>query len=202
MDRSPPPATVERGEFLLSFCFHLAAGDSCDSPPPAAAPAAGGWGIAGSRRVHSVGSSWASAGGVLEAESSSAVCLRAAFVPSGSGAPRRSKAERRPLLRARGPPGSPCAEIPPPDLLAVDLVDFMVAGADGASGDDDGAGWRPLEVRVSKTSRPPGGCFRSKVFRKLRRRRVFDAASSPATSMQKDRCVMFIFCLIFSAYSM
>ena len=137
----------------------------------------------------------------MEAEASSAVCLRAAFVPSGCGAPWRSMAERRPLLRARGPPGSPCAEFPPPDLLAADLVDPLIAGAHGASDDDDGAGWRPLEVRVSETSRPPGGCFCSKVS-KQRRRRVSDASSSPATSTQKNRCVMCIFCLISSAYSM
>ena len=133
-------------------------------------------------------------------ETLSVLRLRMALVPSGSGASRSSKAERRPLPRARGPLGLPCAGLPPPDLLAVDLVGVLDAGEDGASGVADGAGWRPLGVRVSKTSRPLGGCFRSKVSRKLWRRRVYDAVSSPATSMQEDLCVISIFCLVVSAY--
>ena len=181
---------------------YLAAVDPLDSSPPSAAPAAGGRGIAGSRCVHSVGSSRDPAGGVLVVETSSVLRLRMALVPSGSGASRSSKAERRPLPRARGPLGSPCAGIPPSDLLAVDLVDSFDAGDDGASGGVDGASWRPLGVRVSKTSRPLGGSFRSKVSRKLRRRRIIDTVSSPATSMQEDLCVISISCLIFSAYSM
>ena len=55
-------------------------------PPPAAAPAAGGRGIHGSRLVHSVGVGLELAGGVLEAEMSSAGVWFA-----GGGSPLRSR---------------------------------------------------------------------------------------------------------------
>ena len=55
----------------------LAAGDPCDSSPSAAAPAAGGRGIDGSRRVHSLGVRGLLAGGALEVEL--AVAARAAL---------------------------------------------------------------------------------------------------------------------------
>ena len=55
-------------------------------PPPAAAPAAGGQGIHGSRLVHSVGLGLELAGGVLEAERSSAGLWFA-----GGGSPLRSR---------------------------------------------------------------------------------------------------------------
>jgi hypothetical protein len=54
--------------------------------PPAAAPAAGGWGIHGSRVVDSVGVGVVSSCGVLKAEMSS-VCLQVAVVPFDGGGP-------------------------------------------------------------------------------------------------------------------
>jgi hypothetical protein len=55
--------------------------------PPAAAPAAGGWGIAGSRRVYSVGSSRVLAGGAAELEAWPEWLLKMAVFSSGVGAP-------------------------------------------------------------------------------------------------------------------
>ena len=66
--------------------------------------------------------------------------------------------------------------------------------------DAAGVGWRLHGVRGPATSRPPGDCFRSRVSRKQRRRRVINTASSPATSTQEDLCVILIFLKVFSAY--
>ena len=55
--------------------------------PPAAAPAAGGWGIDGSRRVHSVGSRGLAAGGAEEEMASAESFLGAEFLSSAWGAP-------------------------------------------------------------------------------------------------------------------
>ena len=128
-------------------CSHLAAGDLRDSPPLAAAPAAGGWGIAGSRRVHSVGSSWAPAGVVMEVVAWPVLCLQVVLVLSGGEAPWSSTAERRPLPRARGPAGSPCAGFPPLDLRAADPVDALGADGGEAGGAAVGGGWRLCGVR-------------------------------------------------------
>jgi hypothetical protein len=82
----------------------------------------------------------------------------------------------------------------------VDPVDDLDADGGDARGAADGVGWRLCGVRGSTTSRPLGGFFRSKVSRKLRRRRVIGTSSSPATSMQKDLVVFSIFAEVFSAY--
>lgn len=69
------------------------AGDPGVSPPPSAAPAAGGWGSPGSRRVHSVGSVWDPAGSVVEAAAQLVWSLMAVLLPFGGGALRSSAAE-------------------------------------------------------------------------------------------------------------
>ena len=60
------PSTVKGSLFSPPRIHHLAAGDLLDSSPPSAAPAAGGRGIGRSRRVYSVGSCRALAGGAVE----------------------------------------------------------------------------------------------------------------------------------------
>ena len=129
------------------------------------------------------------------------LCLQVVLVLSGGEAPWSSTAERRPLPHARGPLGSPCAGLPPPDLLAADPVDDFDADGGDASDAADGAGWRLFGVRGSTTSRPLGGFFRSKASGKMQRRRVIGTScSSPATSMQKDLFVFSIFVVFLSVY--
>ena len=65
----------------------LVAGDSLDPSPSAAAPAAGGRGIDGSRRVHSLGVCGLLAGGALEVVARSEKLLEAAVLSSALGAP-------------------------------------------------------------------------------------------------------------------
>ena len=106
----------------------------------------------------------------------------------------------RSLLRISGSAGS---FFPLPDLAWRRIwVDLFDAEDGDSSGGAVGAGWRPSGVRGSKISRPLGDDFRSKVSRKLQRRRIIDTASSPATSTQKDLGVFSIFLLILSAYLM
>jgi hypothetical protein len=62
------------------------------SSPPAAAPAAGGWGISGSGRIHSVGLVRALASGFSEVEVLPAGGLMSADFPSGGGVPQSSGA--------------------------------------------------------------------------------------------------------------
>ena len=70
-------------------------------PSPAAAPAAGGWGIPGSRHVYSVGFEGVPAGGAVEAVVRSAVVLVAALLPFAAGALRSSAAARSSFWRSR-----------------------------------------------------------------------------------------------------
>ena len=88
MDRSPLPVYSVRGDFLRVPRLPTSlAGDSRIPPPPAAAPAAGGWGICGSRLVHSVGVGRVAAGGATEVEVPAVVCLVSFCSSSGDGVP-------------------------------------------------------------------------------------------------------------------
>jgi hypothetical protein len=105
--------------------------------PPSAAPAAGGRGIDGSRRVHSVGFSRAPAGGVGAEGARPKWFLQVVVLPLVGGAPRSSG-----------------VELPPSSNLRVwrsARFDFPVAGFRGTAGprdadshrrDDDGGFWR------------------------------------------------------------
>ena len=88
MDRSPLPVYSARGEFLRAPRLPTSpASDSRIPPPPTAAPAAGGWGIRGSRLVHSVGVGRVAAGGATEVEVPAVVCLVSICSSSGDGVP-------------------------------------------------------------------------------------------------------------------
>ena len=83
--------------------------------PPAAAPAAGGWGISDSRCVHSVGACRVPAGGAEVTAVRSVWSLGAAPVPAGGGAPGRSAAARPPLPRPQFPGAAWCG-FPSPEF--------------------------------------------------------------------------------------
>ena len=68
-------------------CDQLAAGDPLDFSPSAAAPAAGGRGIDGSRRVHSLGVRGVPAGGAVEVAARPERLLVAVVLSSVLGAP-------------------------------------------------------------------------------------------------------------------
>jgi hypothetical protein len=88
LDRSPPIATVKGGDFLGSSSAPTSPpAIRVISHPPVAAPAAGGWGITGSRCVYSVGSSRVLAGGAAEVEAWPEWLLKTAVLSSGVGAP-------------------------------------------------------------------------------------------------------------------
>jgi hypothetical protein len=74
--------------------------------------------------------------------------LQVVLFLSGGGA-RWSVAAERPLPRARGPPGSPCALNPLPDLVAADPVDTFEA-----AGGPSRQCWRWSEAEALRSSRP------------------------------------------------
>jgi hypothetical protein len=99
---TPTPATVRSGDFLSELARTTSPPrDPADPPPPSAASVAGGWGIAGSGRVHSVGSSGWVAGGVKEMVALSVWPFAEAVVFSGGGALRGAATDLLPL-GARG----------------------------------------------------------------------------------------------------
>ena len=84
---TPFPHRQRKAICFVPLSSHLAAVDLLDSPPPAAAPAAGGWGIDRSRCVYSVGCRRVPAGGAKEAMVPPERLLREAVPSSVSGAP-------------------------------------------------------------------------------------------------------------------
>ena len=107
MDLSFPPSTVQRKAICAHpRVDHLAAVDPFDSSPPAAASAAGGWGIGGSRCVYSVGRRRLLAGGAVEMVASPEWLLQVASFSSVVGAPvelRRGSAAFSALPARRSP---------------------------------------------------------------------------------------------------
>ena len=96
------PSTVERDDFLSPSTQTTSPPSIRSIPrPPPAAPAAGGRGIDGSRRVHSVGLSRAPAGGVEAEEARSDWFLQVVVLPLVGGAPRSSGAELPPSSSSR-----------------------------------------------------------------------------------------------------
>ena len=167
--------------------------------PPPAAPAAGGRGISSRVCVYSVGCVGSPAGGAMEGWS------WRLFGAGMSFRSQRSSVEICGVVPAPSLPGisgSVGGASPFPDLAWRRIwVDDFGADGDEASVAAGGGRWRLFGVRVSTTSRPSGGFFRSKASGKMRRRRVIDASSSvPATSTQLDLCVISLFLLSFSAY--
>ena len=83
-------------------------------PPPAVAPAGGGWGNRGSRHGHRVGLGRAAAGVAMEVKMASVWCLSSARFPSRGGSPWSSIARR---LTSPSPPiyGSGALVVPRPD---------------------------------------------------------------------------------------
>jgi hypothetical protein len=94
LGRSPSPATVGRGVFLKPYrrSNSLAVGSPIP-PPPAAAPAARGWGIVDRRLIHSVGFSRWPAGGAEKEVVWSAWRFAAELILFDGGALRSSAVE-------------------------------------------------------------------------------------------------------------
>ena len=103
----------------------LAAGDPPDSSLSAAAPAAGGWGIDGSRRVYSLGVRGVLAGGAVEVAAWPERLLVAAALSSVLGGPvdalgRSAVAGASAALQGRG--------VPSLELVAVVAASALVHG--------------------------------------------------------------------------
>jgi hypothetical protein len=163
--------------------------------PPAAAPAAGGWGIDGSRRVYSVGCSGVAAGGAVEAAAWSDCFWWAALLSSALAAPveRRSGPAVPCATAARRScgPWCPCAGGRVMAASAVVVLEGVVAG------DRDGvvacrAGWRcsgTEERRLpGRKGSPPSPSFRRKSGGFRRRSGLLDGDEAKA---QKDLFVIF-----------
>ena len=141
--------------------------------PPAAAPAAGGWGIDGSRRVYSVGSSGLASGGAEEAVAWPECVLWAVVLSSAPDAP----------VELSGGSAAPCASATcrscgarfPLAGVRV-MADPVFEDLDGAVAVDQagvadrGAGWRrsgaecrrlPGRLRVPPSPRFSGGVAES-----------------------------------------
>ena len=122
------------------------AGDSWDSSPPSAAPAAGGWGIPRSRPVHSVGCGRNPAGGVVEVAMVSVARWGSARFPFCGGAPRSSDVARA-AFGGRGSPDLAVSSGSSSSLPAGGEVDLQAVELRWRT--------RRLELRARRASRLP-----------------------------------------------
>ena len=192
----------------------LAAGDPRDSSPSAAAPAAGGRGIDGSRRVHSLGVRGLLVGGAVVVEARPEKLLEAAVLSSVLGAPvealgRSAASGASAALRSRGvlplEPASVVAAaalvlgvlLPSPTcgvVLLLKIAGSLQAGCSPSSADSVGSvedGWSlRLRLRCEAATvvwwRLGADARSASRFRRLRR--MASAASQQGWSSWLLRC--------------
>ena len=169
--------------------------------PPAAAPAAGGWGIDGSRRVHSVGRSGVAAGGAEEEVAASVSFWWAAIPFSASAAPveRRSGPAAPCAAAARRSCGARCPRAGDREMAASAFDGF---GGEVAGGRDGvgfcRAGWRCSRTEgrrlPGRRGSPPSPSFRRRCGGFRRRNGLLDGEDA---KVQKDFNVIFFFSGLF-----